>query len=52
MLILLIKQLKQAPVRFIIRVFIICFMKNRITFDFMEKSEMLFKWSGRLIKED
>ena len=27
-------------------------MKNCITFNFMEKSELLFKWSGRLIKED
>ncbi len=27
-------------------------MKNCLTFDFMEKSELLFKWSGRLIKED
>lgn len=27
-------------------------MKNSIAFDFTEKSELLFKWSGRLIKED
>lgn len=27
-------------------------MKSSIAFDFTEKSELLFKWSGRLIKED
>lgn len=27
-------------------------LKNCITFNFMEKSQLLFKWSGRLIKED
>lgn len=27
-------------------------IKNGIKFDFQEESELLFKWSGRLIKED